>query len=216
MLKHLQSKGADLGATENAKLSGLHAAAMNQHPEMVAYLLEQGMDPNLKAKDGLTPLHCAARSGSLECATLLVEHGAEVNAAGPNGITPTFGAFYMHFPEIGKYLHSKGGELTGTTQDGMTLLHMLAQFNDSQSMEWLLQQGLDPDARQPKSDWTPLMIAAGNGAADCVKVLLEAGADKSLKDVNGNTASEIAELKQQKAMAEMIDAYKNDATLSGQ
>ncbi len=44
----------------------------------------------------------------------------------------------------------------------------------------------DPDAKQ-KQGYTALMIAAGNGFSDAVDVLLEAGADASIRQADGKT-----------------------------
>jgi len=49
----------------------------------------------------------------------------------------------------------------------------------------------DPDAKQ-KQGYTALMIAAGNGFADAVDVLLEAGANPALKQSEGKTAADFA------------------------
>jgi ankyrin repeat protein len=49
----------------------------------------------------------------------------------------------------------------------------------------------DPNILQ-KQGYTALMIAAGNGFADAVDVLLAAGADKSLKTPEGKTAADFA------------------------
>jgi len=49
----------------------------------------------------------------------------------------------------------------------------------------------DPDAKQ-KQGYTALMIAAGNGFADAVDVLLEAGADPAIKQSEGKSAADFA------------------------
>lgn len=61
----------------------------------------------------------------------------------------------------------------------------------------------DPDALQ-KQGYTALMIAAGNGFVDAVDVLLEAGADPSLKQSEGKTAADFARERSHPALAERL------------
>ncbi len=59
----------------------------------------------------------------------------------------------------------------------------------------------DPDIT-PKHGYTPLMEAASNGYADAIDVLLAAGADKTRKHPNGNTAADFA---REKGHPELIE-----------
>ncbi len=59
----------------------------------------------------------------------------------------------------------------------------------------------DPDIT-PKHGYTPLMEAASNGYAAAVDVLLAAGADKTRKHPNGNTAADFA---REKGHPELIE-----------
>ena len=65
----------------------------------------------------------------------------------------------------------------------------------------LVQATGDPDVT-PKHGYTPLMEAASNGYAVAVDVLLAAGADKTRKHPNGNTAADFA---REKGHAELIE-----------
>ena len=54
----------------------------------------------------------------------------------------------------------------------------------------LAQPGIEVDKRG-SNDYTPLMHAASRGQADVVELLLEAGADPSLKNDRGQTAEDL-------------------------
>jgi uncharacterized protein len=61
----------------------------------------------------------------------------------------------------------------------------------------------DPDIT-PKHGYTPLMEAAANGYADAIDVLLAAGADRSRKHPDGNTAADFAREKGHKELSERL------------
>ena len=68
----------------------LHIAAKAGRPEVVAALIEAGVDVNVATTNsGATPLHLAASAGSADVIRLLVQHGADVNSGdGAAGQTP--------------------------------------------------------------------------------------------------------------------------------
>jgi ankyrin repeat protein len=63
-------------------------------------------------------------------------------------------------------------------------LHLLAKRGDTAAVEWLLEHGANPDALWAHwdADVTPLHLAAGHGHADVVRLLLQAGADRRIRD----------------------------------
>ncbi len=54
-------------------------AAQNERPGAVAWLLDQGADPNAGPYQGCGALHLAAAFGAIECVGLLVAAGAEID-----------------------------------------------------------------------------------------------------------------------------------------
>lgn len=63
-------------------------AATGDHAEIVAFLLEQGADPNQRMGDENTPLHTACFFGAAESAALMLDAGADPLVANRNGETP--------------------------------------------------------------------------------------------------------------------------------
>eukprot|EP01043_Picozoa_sp_COSAG02_P062076 COSAG02_NODE_8478_length_2556_cov_98.660969_1_plen_294_part_10 len=77
--------------------------------------------------------------------------------------------------------------------DNSTGLMGAAMGGKRDVVEWLVRApGIEIDAQNDSGGNTALHIAAAWGKADCVLVLLEAGASALLKDTHGKTALELA------------------------
>lgn len=63
-------------------------------------------------------------------------------------------------------------------------LHLATKRQDVAGMKWLLAQGADPNARWTHwdADVTPLHLAAWVGDLEIARLLVEAGADSTIKD----------------------------------
>ena len=64
------------------------------------------------------------------------------------------------------------------------VLHLMAKRNDAAAVKWLLEHGVNPNARWSHwdADVTPLHLAILAGHADIARLLLEAGADPHIRD----------------------------------
>ncbi|XP_071950764.1 uncharacterized protein [Antedon mediterranea] len=71
-------------------------------------------------------------------------------------------------------------------QDGLTPLHLAAQYGHTDVCTVLLKAGAKLDL-QAKDGWTPLHSAANNGKTDVCTILLKAGANLDLTTNDGNT-----------------------------
>jgi len=75
---------------------------------------------------------------------------------------------------------------------GRQLIHCAADYGQALVLEYLLSAGANVNALD-KHGITPLMNAVFEGHTACVKILLEKGADKSLKAPSGESIAESAE-----------------------
>lgn len=98
-------------------------------PEMVAFLLEKGADPNLYLKGWETPLHVAVRmnyNSISDVVRVLLEHGADVDArvGFKTGKTTLSLAMGNHGPaEVIELLITYGADVNATSSSGSTALH---------------------------------------------------------------------------------------------
>jgi len=89
---------------------------------------------------------------------------------------------------------SLGASLTAADENGNTPLHVAARFDNAKAARALMASGADPNALTPDEYAQTPMHAAFLGSADAavVPVLLEYGADPTIRDVYGRTPLDIA------------------------
>ncbi len=92
-MKRALVAGADPNTMDPQSGSTLLAtAALMGHTEVVALLLEHGVDVNVKSRDGATALHTSAFLGRVETVKFLLEKGADLSLRNNLGSTAIDGA----------------------------------------------------------------------------------------------------------------------------
>ncbi|MBL8138105.1 MAG: ankyrin repeat domain-containing protein [Acidobacteria bacterium] len=86
-----------------------------------------------------------------------------------------------------KTLLQQGSDVNAAQGDGMTALHWAAMKNDAELGQMLVYAGANVKATTRLGGNTPLIIAARNGNAPVVGVLLKAGADAKAATSTGTT-----------------------------
>eukprot|EP00058_Branchiostoma_floridae_P008346 XP_002593834.1 hypothetical protein BRAFLDRAFT_75707 [Branchiostoma floridae] len=152
-------------------LSLLHHASIHNRPQVIALLLLQGLDVNVRrlvshyttASSGPTSLHLAAQCGSLDALSCLVSCKANI---------------------------------TMSDQDGWAPVHHAAYYNNVQCLKHLINKDSSQlelnTTNQFKS--TPLLLAASSGALAAVQHLLAGGADITKHDTKGDNVVHLAAL----------------------
>lgn len=83
----------------------IHFAVMNDQPECVRALLQQGAATDVTCTDAAhTPLFIACLGGSAGCARALLEHGADVEARTAEGVTALHAAARNGHAEVARLL----------------------------------------------------------------------------------------------------------------
>jgi hypothetical protein len=152
------------------KADALISAAISGKADRIRKLLSEGAPLEAQDMNRSTPVMLAAQHGHVEAFRLLVEAGANLHA------------------------------VAGRQKD---LLEMAVDSGKVELVRFLLDRGLPVDGhwKLPDSDNpafrrighdTPLIRAAERGHVEIVRVLLEAGADRSRKH-NGQTALAVAQ-----------------------
>ena len=98
---------------------------------------------------------------------------------------------------------------------GRTALQHQAYYGATGTIAWLLRQDPPPNIDLPgPGQRTPLMYAAASpfDPEGKVRLLIEYGADRNLKDVNGETAMEYARVKNKPAVIDLLKNYRPDVS----
>jgi len=211
--------GATASADPESPRSGgstaLHLAARHGHSGLVYELVRRGADLEAATAEGRTALHDAIEYGQFDTVRTLLDLGARVDicaaailgrlddvramlAADPSlandrstSLSPLGWASFGNQVEVAKALIEAGARM----DDGELLC--AAMVGQAEVGRLLLDHGADPNALEPGPGANALHAAATlrytTDASRFVQMLLEAGADPSIRTRDGRTALNIAE-----------------------
>ena len=166
-----------LPATPPADLdASLLAACVDGHEALALYLLEHGADVHARRVADQTPLWWAAYNGFITLVRELLRRGANPNAADIHGGTPLHQA--VAHPAVVRELLGAGANMRAVISDGRTPPWFAAYTGSLGAVEAFLDAGLGVD--EAASGKTLLALAAENGHAEIVELLLGRGASVDL------------------------------------
>jgi ankyrin repeat protein len=187
----LLAEGAEINPEESIGISPLHIAAEMGYLQCMNILLDSGCDPNLTTADTRnSALHLAADGGFSECISLLLHKGANADARNHKGQTPLHLAAHAHSVECVETLLSKGGcDPNSEDHEKRTPLHSAVgrALNSCEITELLIKYGACVNGGDVFG-YTPLHVAALNENTQLVQILINNGADVSVKTKGGNSA----------------------------
>jgi len=178
--------------------SSRFTASGEQLPRPPASSLEQISDA----------LYIAARNGRLEVCRWLLDHGADPDFRGYIGGTCLAWAEFSGDASVSELLRYRGGsddledyEFRATPPVFAPMVFAGWGFA-GRLLKWLQ---LHPGQVDARGGWGTLLNAAAyNGQTDCARVLLAAGADRSLTNAMGATPAEVARSRGLEELAGML------------
>ena len=184
IIKH----GADVNATSKHNKTALIIACQKCNEDAISALLTARADTTIADTAGDTCLHAAVSENcTKEVIKKIINHGADVNAANKKNMTPLMNACQKGNIDGINVLLNAGADPGITDVDGHTWLHYAASGNcSSEFLQTIIKHGADVNAAN-KKNMTPLMNACQKGNIDGINVLLNAGADPGITDVDGYT-----------------------------
>lgn len=167
-------------------------AILRDDDAAVAALLRRGFDPNTRDPKGQVGLTVALHNGSFKAfAALLASRQVDVEARNAQDESPLMMAALKGNMEAVKALLARDADVNKT---GWAPLHYAASAGSRQHVAiiaLLLENHAYIDATSPNGT-TPLMMAAQYGSNEAVQLLLDEGADPTLKNQLGLTAADFA------------------------
>ena len=171
----------------------------------VANLLKRGFDANTLDPKGLHGLFLAVQEPSPNVADVLIRWPkTDVEFRSAKDESPLMLASLRGHLDLVKKLVERGGDVN---KSGWTPLHYAATSGHLKIMDLLLENHAYIDAESPNKT-TPLMMAAQYGTAAAVRLLLEAGADATLRNELGLNAIDFANRGKRPDSAELIAAAR--------
>ncbi|AMO25056.1 ankyrin repeat domain-containing protein [Ramlibacter solisilvae] len=187
-------------------------ALKQDDPGTITRLLQRGFDPNTPSPEGLDGLYLALRDGSLKAARVLIDWPkTDIEKRTPQDESPLMMACLRGQLEVARRLIERGADVN---KPGWAPLHYAATNGHLAIIELLLDRHAYIDAESPNGT-TPLMMAAHYGSPQAVKLLLESGADATMKNQQGLSALDFAHRGNRRDSAELISAALKAAQPAG-
>jgi ankyrin repeat protein len=177
LIKQLLAAGANVNATDPYGRTAMHVAAYRSHDAAVLALAEAGGDPNLLERDRYDIITIAAVADDAQMVATAVKAG---------GSAANITSIY----------------------DGTALI-AAAHEGNWESVDVLIKAGAQLD-HVNNLGWTAMIeaVVLGDGGErhqKSLRLLIDAGADKSIADRNGNTPLDLARGRGYEAMVRMLE-----------
>lgn len=171
-------------------LTPLHIAAADNAVECARLLLDNGAEVDTRetmdfqsaliTASGLAFARQAPEAKGLAMIELLLAHGAQVDVRDHMGATAFLAAAERAPISAMERLLAAGSDLRAVTKNEDTALHRAAIGGRAQNVRWLLEQGLDPSARNTY-DRKPEHLAIERSELECQAVLRDARQARELE-----------------------------------
>jgi ankyrin repeat protein len=192
------------GAAHAGSFDDFFTAIKRDDPDTIKALLRRGFDANTPDLAGQTGLFLALREPSLKVAQVLIEWPkTTVESRNQKDESPLMIAAINGQLDICQKLITRGADVNKT---GWTPLHYAASRGHTEVIKLLLENYAYIDAESPNKT-TPLMMAASYSTPETVQLLLDEGADPTLRNQLGLTAIDFAQRAGKGDAAELIAGF---------
>ena len=196
-------------STDIASYTGVHAAAHKGDISDIKRLISSGIDLERIDGRGRTALHIAAFASHDKAVTLLADAGLDPNRMENDKYDIITIAAVANDADMVRTATKAGGSARNITSiyDGTALI-AAAHLGNWESVQVLIAAGAPLD-HVNNLGWTALIeaVVLGDGGPRHVKtakLLVEAGADRSITDRDGNTPLALAKERGYKAMISVL------------
>ncbi len=190
-----------LESDENIDMTGisgntsLHIAANAGYRKILQELVKAGANVNARNDKGETPLHFACNVCNWSIVRYLLAHGSDMYATDNIGQTCLH---HVSFPysfnyKVAQKLLFRGLNVNQKDNNGLTPLHTLVKrgYALKDMILLFLKYGANIN-EQDNEEKTPFHYILNSQHNNCIRVLLENGADLDIKDKKGNSCMSLA------------------------
>lgn len=177
--------------------SPMHAAAQNNHVDVVRTLLDLNHELYPVNHNRITPAHLAGAIGNAEVLRVIAERDiAQFNAINENTFFvpgPLHLAAEKGHTSVFKSLKSlRGVNYLARNKSGMTVGHIAAANGHHELIEVLGEMGVDLNVNDNELNYTPAHVAAHNNHPNVIAALAKVKANLNFLNDNQHTPAHIA------------------------
>ncbi|XP_078030665.1 ankyrin repeat and SOCS box protein 9-like isoform X1 [Epinephelus lanceolatus] len=216
-LQRLIAQGTCVNLNTLDQVSPLHGACLQGHESCAKLLVDNGANVNSSTVDGQTPLSEACARGHVTCVSLLLQHGATpmgtsqtsspIHRAAAKGHPECIKLLVQHGADVDQCIDQSGFPLhTACSNQHLGTVRKLLQLEKadisiadiSNTLQLtprpsrLMNSTTGASVNSCASGDSPLHIAARLSSPEMVSVLLDHGADRSLRNSEGKQPLDLA------------------------
>ncbi|XP_046351882.2 uncharacterized protein LOC124132171 [Haliotis rufescens] len=206
VIEELLLKGGDIMGLSTSKETVLHVASsvkLGSKPDTIRWLLREHLGMlSLEAAtdDGWTALHYASSAGNMDSVKCLLRYKANVSSCDNAGNTPLHCHVNGENPSTGvcELLISAGSDPEYKNAKGETPLQLITKRMVPQRcsvLQCLSKESTQVNSKDEKGNSIIHCLLGEDCGAEEAEVLIEAGADINLPDMNGDTPFHLLAMK---------------------